>query len=483
MSGIEVTGGVAGLSVGLAELEDSAHRLRGIGTQLTEIAVSVASVATEPRLVLAGVLAPRELMAVELALLGCSGASGVAGAAADVVATSLATTTAVRTYRAGEGAAEALTDGIATAAGRWVGRSAGPVLLGAGVVVAPVAAAVLSVPAGRDAALAVGLGLGREVDEILFDHPWLVPVAADGLDGLVLGLGEGVPALGVLMARRSGRAGASYPPRTQEEALAVVLATTRGVMLDESSKDVRLTAHAPRVGVAPRGVGDLVTGDGPTSGGSRVRVSGIPQPDGSWTWVVDVPGTQTFDPRAGSNPYDMTSNILLAAGQRTRTMQAVVDAVEDARRRTGDTGPPRVMVTGHSQGGLTAAALAADPAFRARLGITHVVTSAAPVARLDIPQDVSVLSLEHTQDLVPASEGADNPDRASWVSVERSIADELGPDGRATQAHDNGLYADTARMVDASDDPSIAAWRDGAAAYVGGFGGPTVTIDYDIERR
>ena len=483
MSGIEVSGGVAGLSVALIELEESADRLRGIGAQLAEIALSVAGGATDPAMVLAGVLAPRELLAVEYSLLGCSGATGVTGAAADVVATSLATTAAVRSYRAGEDAAEALTDGIATAAGRWIGRRAGPVLLGAGVAIAPVATVVLSVPAGRDAAVAVGLGLGREVDEILYDHPWLVPAVADGLDGLVLGLGEGVPALGVWMAWRSGRAGATYPPRTQEEALAVVLATTRGVMLDESSKDVRLTAHAPRVGVAPRGVGDLVTGDGPTSGGSRVRVSGIPQPDGSWTWVVDVPGTQTFDPRAGSNPYDMTSNILLAAGQRTRTMQAVVDAVEDARRRTGDTGPPRVMVTGHSQGGLTAAALAADPTFRARLGITHVVTSAAPVARLDIPPDVSVLSLEHTQDLVPASEGADNPDRESWVTVERSIVDELGPDGRATQAHDNGLYADTARMVDASDDPSIAAWRDGAAAYVGGFGGPTVTIDYDIERR
>lgn len=483
MSGIEVSGGVAGLSVGLIELEDSAGRLRHIGTELTAIAVSVASVAADPRLTLAGLLAPRELVAVELALLGCTGPGGVATAAADVISTSLATTAAVRTYRAGEDAVEALIDGIATAAGRWVGRTAGPVLLGAGLALAPLAVAVLSTPAGRDAALAVGLGLGRGVDEILCDHPWLVPAAADGLDGLVLGLGEGAPALGLWWRWRSGQAGAHYPPRTQQEALAVILAASRGIALDETDREVTLTPHAPRAGRAPRGVADLVAGDGPTSGEARVRVTGIPQPDGGWAWVVDVPGTRSFDPRAGSDPYDMTSNVLLVAGERTRTMQAVVDALEDARRRTGDTGPPRVMLTGHSQGGLTAAALAADPGLRRRLGVTHVVTSAAPVARLDIPQDVSVLSLEHTQDLVPGLEGADNPDRASWVTVERSIADELGADGRATQAHDNGLYADTARMVDASDAPSIAAWRDGAAAYVGDPGGPTVTIDYDIERR
>ncbi|MDN5718269.1 MAG: hypothetical protein L0G89_13665, partial [Janibacter sp.] len=78
MSGIEVSGGVAGLSVGLIELEDSAGRLRRIGTELTEIAVSVAAVAAEPRLMLAGLLAPRELVAVELALLGCTGPGGVA---------------------------------------------------------------------------------------------------------------------------------------------------------------------------------------------------------------------------------------------------------------------------------------------------------------------------------------------------------------------------------------------------------------------
>lgn len=482
MSGIEVSGGVGGLSVGLTELEESADRLSSLGGELGEVALSLALVAIDPRLALAGLLAPREFLAAEEALLRCTGPTGTAGAAADVVATSWATTAAVRTYRAGEDAVDALTDGIATHAGRWVGRTVAPAVLGVGVAVAPALAVVMVVPGARDAATSVGLGLGRGADEILFDHPWLVPAAADGLDGLILGLGEGVPALGLWFAWRSGQAGAHYPPRNQAEALAVVLAASRGVVLDESGRDVRVRARETRTGTAPSGVADLVAGDGPTSGGSRVRVTGIHQPDGTWTWIVDIPGTQTFDPRTGSNPYDMTSNVLLVAGQRTRTMQAVVGALEDARRRSGDTGPPRVMLTGHSLGGLTAAALAADPTFRTRLGVTHVVTSGAPIASLPVPEEVSVLSLEHTEDLVPGLEGAINPDRATWVTVERSLSEDLGEHGRASRAHGNARYADTARMVDTSDDPSVAAWRDGAAPFVGHPGVPTVTIDYDIER-
>lgn len=483
MSGIEVSGGVGGLSVALDELEESAGRLRSIGTELGEIAGSLALVTRDHRLALAGLLAPRELLVAEAALIRCAGPTGVAGAAADVLATSVATTTAVRTYRAGEDAVDALADGIATEAGRWVGRAVAPVVLGAGLAVAPAAMAVLSLPGARDRAVAVGLGLGEEVDRLALEHPWLVPAAADGLDGLLLGLGEGVPALGLWLAWRSGRAGATYPPRTEQEALAVLLAATRGTVLDESEHDIVITPHPAQIGRAPAGVADLVANDGPTSGRSRVRVTGIPQADGSWAWIVDVPGTQTFDPRAGSNPYDMTTNVLLVVGQQARIVQAVVRAVDDARARVGDTGPPRVMTTGHSQGGLTAATLAADPELRRRLGITHVVTSGAPVARLDVPDDVSVLSIEHTEDLVPGLEGADNTDRERWVTVERSVADDLGPDGRASQAHDNARYAETARMVDAADDRSLDAWRAGATPFVGRAGELTVTIDYDIERR
>ena len=310
------------------------------------------------------------------------------------------------------------------------------------------------------------------------------PAAADGLDGLLIGLGEGLPALGVLLAWRSGAAGVPYPPRDQRDALGVVLAASRGIALDESGRSVTVSARRSAAGRPPTGVADLVSNHGPTSGGRRVRVTGIQGPDGSWSWVVDVPGTQTFDPRAGDNPWDMTSNALLVAGRHPLIMQAVARALDDARRRAGDTSSAsRVMLTGHSQGGLTAAALAADPTFRSRHRVTHVVTSGAPAASLAVPEEVCVLSLEHDEDLVPGLEGDDNPDRRDWVTVERSLADDLGADARSSQAHDNAAYVDTARQVDASDDPSVQAWRDGAAPFVGSPLATTVTTDYDVVRR
>ncbi|WP_435202411.1 hypothetical protein [Janibacter sp. GS2] len=486
-AGLEVRGGAGGLTVQLTQLERAAGVLQSVGGDVAETAIVIGLAAAEPSLALAGVLAPVEYAAAELAICRCVGPTGAGGIATEILASAVTTRAAVATYRTGEAAVEALFDGAATAVGAGVGATVGAAApavtaVAVGVALSPGARIALQVPGARERVLAVGLGLGQGADEILADHPWLVPAAADGLDGLVLGVGVGRPALGTWLSWRSGRLGVPYPPRTRAEALGVILAATRGAALDESDQDVSVRVHRQGGGRAPTGVTDLVAAHGPTSGGSRVRLTGVPRADGTWTWVVDVPGTQTFHPRAGANPWDLTSNVLLSSGRATLTTRAVSRALADAQRRTGSTLTSRVMLTGHSQGGLTAAALAADPAFRERHGVTHVVTSGAPIATVGVPEEVSVLSLEHAEDLVPGLEGEDNPDRESWVTVRRAVADELGPDARATQAHHVGRYAETARLVDASDDPSLASWRRGASNFLDGEGGEAVVIDYDIER-
>lgn len=479
---LDVRGGAFGLSVQLAELERAAGTLLSVGREVAEVAVAVGLTAGDPALALAGIVAPVELARAEHAILGCAGPRGAAGVAAEITATGTATRAAVSTYRLGEEAVEGLFDAAATTLGTAIGVTVAPTLAGAAAALGPGAAIALEVPGAREAAVAVGLGAGRELDGILRDHPWLVPAAADGLDGLVLGAGLGLPAMGTWMCWRSGRLGVPYPPRDREQALDVILAATQGVALDESEHDVAVRVHRQGRAPAPTSVADLVAPDGPTSGGSRVRVSGVPRADGTWSWVVDVPGTQTFDPRAGDDPWDLTSNVLLSAERQTLTTQAVARALADAQRRAGDSGRSRVMLTGHSQGGLTAAALAAEPTFRARHEVTHVVTSGAPIANLDVPEDVSVLSLEHTEDLVHGLEGADNPDRETWVTVRRDLEGVLDPEGGATDAHRASHYAETARLVDASDDPSLAVWRRGASDFLDGEGREAVVLDYDIER-
>jgi pimeloyl-ACP methyl ester carboxylesterase len=76
-----------------------------------------------------------------------------------------------------------------------------------------------------------------------------------------------------------------------------------------------------------------------------------------------------------------------------------------------------VVLVGHSQGGILAAALASDPAFTRRHRVTHVVTSGAPVGLLPVPPITAVLSVERGDDPVPRLDLTPNPARPSWVTV------------------------------------------------------------------
>ena len=504
MSSIEVSGGVAGLAVTLEELQDAAARLRTLADDLLEVTLAIGRLSADPALAAAGALAPAELLEVERALASVAGPGGAAGSSARLLATGTVTDLAVRAYLRGEDAAERLADDAATTVGVWAGTAVGTAIggiglpaVGVGVLAVPLAGTALATPVGAEIgddvqAGVAGLGrsVGGEIDEMLFDQPWLVPAAADGLDGFVTGLGNGLPPLGAWLGWRSARAGAVYPPRTRDEALRVIVAAASGTALDESDKRVRVRAHgAPRHVPAPRSLAGLVARDGPTSGRDRLRVTGIPGPEGRWRWIVDVPGTQSFDPRAGENPWDLTSDVLLSARGTSLTSRGVARALDDARARTGARRSGPVMLTGHSQGGLTAAALAANPRFREDHDVTHVVTSGAPIGHVPVPEGVSVLSLEHEEDLVAGLDGAPNPDREDWVTVRRSLAEDLPADAGATDAHALGEYTETAGLVDESDHPSVRAWREGAAPFLGDpdrllapDAPEVVVIDYDIER-
>jgi len=110
---------------------------------------------------------------------------------------------------------------------------------------------------------------------------------------------------------------------------------------------------------------------------------------------------------------------------------------------------------------MTAAALASDP----RLGgqVEAVVTIGSPVSHVALPPQVAVLSLENAADLTPELDGAVDPDRPSWTSVERA-----GPvdAGNPWSAHEIDAYAETARLVDQSEHPSLVAWRERVAPFL-----------------
>ena len=172
---------------------------------------------------------------------------------------------------------------------------------------------------------------------------------------------------------------------------------------------------------------------------------------------MHIPGTQSWQARPGANPFDLSADAAALAGRPNAVGAVVARGLRSCGARPGEP----VLLSGHSLGGIAAAELAADQVLRREFTITHVVSAGSPTALSDVPDDVSVLSLEHDQDPVPWLDGEPSPDRANWVTVRRPV------DG-ALHAHDTQEYARTGAMVDASADGSLAA----AASRPGPIPGP-----------
>jgi pimeloyl-ACP methyl ester carboxylesterase len=206
-----------------------------------------------------------------------------------------------------------------------------------------------------------------------------------------------------------------------------------------------------------------------------VRIVETPQPDGSVqrSYIVDIPGTKVW-PGPGFNPdVNDTGTNLHAVANEVTTYQR---GVEEALRRAGAQANDPVLLIGHSQGGIVAANAARDFTQAGSFNVTHIVTAGSPVAQVNVPEQVQVLSIENRHDIVPRLDARTNPDVSNWVTVvvERQ---------RGTVGDNHGLdmtYVGAAEGVDRSDDPSVRAYLEGAGAF---FNGQTVTTArYRVER-
>ncbi|MGW6128698.1 hypothetical protein ACWFNE_01600 [Cellulomonas sp. NPDC055163] len=241
-----------------------------------------------------------------------------------------------------------------------------------------------------------------------------------------------------------------------------------------------LSSSGPTTGAPPRSIEDVLgaVGTGYEGEPGTVAVTRLDHPDGTRSWVVAIPGTE--DHRLGtSNPLNDESNLRLMAAQAAASAALVTVAL--ARAGVG-AGEP-VMLAGHSQGGMAAMRVAADPAVRARYSITHVLTAGSPVAGMAVPADVRVLSIEHTNDAVPALDGAPNPDTPHRTTVRVELAqsphveDRLAARGVAG-AHETEVYVRSAARIaeHAGGHASLRDWDASAVAQVFGAGESTATV-------
>ena len=224
----------------------------------------------------------------------------------------------------------------------------------------------------------------------------------------------------------------------------------------------------------PDGFGDLADRvPSPEDGGPQIRVerygtSHEPR------WIVYVGGTVDLGLTAGEQPSDMTSNLhgiaddtaldalRLTGADSGAGERAVRAALDEAGVGPGD----RLLAVGYSGGGVIAAKLAGD----AELNVVGALNLGGPVASAPLRDGVGLVSIEHEEDLVPATGGAGqaSPER---LTVSRSVLDPEREYAGMLPAHELARYRATAALVDASEEEQLVAFRSLVGEVTGGTSG------------
>lgn len=170
----------------------------------------------------------------------------------------------------------------------------------------------------------------------------------------------------------------------------------------------------------------------------QVRIEKTPS-----TAFVYVGGTITGGLSGGREPWDMASNLAAITGQVSDSERGVRTVMAAA----GVTSADRIVVVGHSQGGLVAQRLAADPELR----VSDVVLVGSPQTPGGVAPGVHVVALENRNDPIPALGGIAPEGRAD-VTVARTPLIESGD---PLAAHHLSTYRALASEADASRDSTL----------------------------
>jgi len=217
--------------------------------------------------------------------------------------------------------------------------------------------------------------------------------------------------------------------------------------------------------VTMTGLGDLVQSgadlrpatENPNT--SAVRIVRINHPGEPPSWIVVIPGTD-FGGTPG-DPSNTGANLPLMLAHRSDLLDEIRRTMRDAGIESHD----QVMVSGFSQGGIAAMALASDPqGFK----ITDVVTAGSPVAGFQPPDGVHVTSIEHAGDPVPWLDVGDNPHSSDWSTIHADAGHGF--------AHDADLYAETARRLQATGQATLPAEFHAEP-------GSAIQFDYQLRRE
>ena len=451
---ISVSGGADGIEAELADLATLGHSSTGLAEALAVTSAACHGMLADPDLLASALLDPAGVARFDAALLeALDGPRGLTALAVRFTEQAVFLQGAAAAYQAADDALAGLADDL---------HAAEAVLLVGGALASPLTV------------LVAGAVIARDPQRWLTDHPGLVDDVADALPviGTVIdGLTGGVtsPWLGGADVRSAARRlGQLWPDGTP--------------VVEDRGDDISAGAVT-----APTGFADLFTAlnlrntVSATNRDDEIDVRVVTHADGMRAYIVDIPGSRVWNAPDGSvNPAtdDLGTNVRVLGGDVTTRERAIAEAL----RRAGAGPSDPVMLVGHSQGGMVATQAAHDagtPDFD--FDVRNVVTAGSPIARAQVPPSVQVLSLENTHDVVPHLDGRANDDDANVTTV--TFEQQNG-----TIVADHGIasgYSAAAAAVDRSDDPSIAAYRAGAAPFFAETGdGTRVEVHvYALSRR
>lgn len=142
-------------------------------------------------------------------------------------------------------------------------------------------------------------------------------------------------------------------------------------------------------------------------GAPQIRIDTIERAGQAPRYELYIGGTADFSPIARDDAFDLTSGVAGVSGMPAGSLRAVQLAMADA----GISADSEVTFTGHSQGGLLAAMLAASGDYNTR----GVVTIGAPAGNVILPAGIPAVIIENIEDFVPALGGVQNNTDALYV--------------------------------------------------------------------
>ena len=169
------------------------------------------------------------------------------------------------------------------------------------------------------------------------------------------------------------------------------------------------------------------------------------------TFLVYVPGTQTWNPISGANPLDFTSNMQAMLGPGLAASEV---GVQMALTKAGAKPNSKLILIGHSQGGMVAGNIARrDPRVKA------MVTFGAPIGQLAGELKIPIVALEHSNDIVPKLGLKANPMGQNISTVVREVPISK-PIDALVEAHDISNYEKTAQLADESQEFGLKRVRE-----------------------